>query len=125
MISSPKAGADMNRKRGQGQGGKRRLFGAAFANGVDLRGEARKEKTLVKTFLGAILAASLAWPVGAAEQGWPRVVKDASGRWRHVVQNANDCAPWLAEPVWGPGPPTAKPLGYRCYYNRRGGGDLN
>ncbi len=56
-------------------------------------------------------AASAAWPDP------PRPVMDSTGRVRMVVQNANNCAPFEADPVWGPGPPTAKPLGYRCCHN--------
>jgi len=44
----------------------------------------------------------------------PFKVIDSAGRERLVVHNANDCAPWLSESVWGPGPPTAAPIGYRC-----------
>ncbi len=50
----------------------------------------------------------------------PYHVIDSAGRVQVVVRNANDCAPWLAEAVWGPGPPTPAPIGYRCYYNPNG-----
>ncbi|MGD0641842.1 MAG: hypothetical protein ABSC22_13930 [Roseiarcus sp.] len=57
----------------------------------------------------------------AAGPDRPYHVIDSAGRVQLVVRNANDCAPWLAEAVWGPGPPTAAPLGYRCFYNPNGG----
>jgi len=56
----------------------------------------------------------------AARPDRPYHVIDSAGREQLVVRNANDCAPWQAEAVWGPGPPTALPLGYRCYYNPNG-----
>lgn len=57
---------------------------------------------------------------GAAGPDRPYRVIDSAGRVQVVVRNANDCAPWLAEAVWGPGSPTAAPLGYLCYYNANG-----
>ncbi len=56
----------------------------------------------------------------AAGPDRPYKVIDSAGREQLVVRNANDCAPWLAEAVWGPGPPAAAPIGYRCYYNANG-----
>jgi hypothetical protein len=57
---------------------------------------------------------------GAVGSDRPYRVIDSAGRVQVVVRNANDCAPWLAEAVWGPGPVTAAPIGYRCYYNANG-----
>ena len=51
----------------------------------------------------------------------PRAVVSSAGRVRHVVRNPNDCAPFESRAVWGPGPATAAPLGYRCYHNPNGG----
>ncbi len=61
-------------------------------------------------------------PAHATQAGSDRPyhVIDSAGRVQLVVRNANDCAPWQAEAVWGPGPPTAAPLGYRCFYNPNG-----
>jgi hypothetical protein len=41
-------------------------------------------------------------------------VVEADGQRVQVVPNANDCAPFQAEAVWGRGG-TAAPLGSRCY----------
>lgn len=54
-----------------------------------------------------------------AEPDRPRQVLDSSGRVQVVVRNANDCAPWQPEAVWGPGT-TAAPIGYRCLPEMRG-----
>jgi hypothetical protein len=61
-------------------------------------------------------------PAHASELGpdRPYRVIDSAGREQVVVRNANDCAPWQAEAVWGPGTPTAAPIGYRCFYNPNG-----
>jgi len=69
-----------------------------------------------------ICALDAARPVhaDAAESDRPYHVIDSAGREQLVVRNANDCAPWQAEAVWGPGTPTAAPIGYRCYYNPNG-----
>ncbi len=69
---------------------------------------------------GALHGPGLAY---ASAPAWdpPRAVVSATGQVRHVVKNANDCAPFEARAVWGPGPPTANPLGYRCYHNPNGG----
>ena len=40
---------------------------------------------------------------------------DSGGRRIQIVRNANDCAPFLAEAVWGQGTSTAGPTGYRCF----------
>lgn len=73
--------------------------------------------------MGAYAAAGPAFAVpGASQLGAdpPRVVLSSSGRLRHVVANPNSCAPFQSMPVWGPGPPGAAPLGYRCYHNPNG-----
>lgn len=57
---------------------------------------------------------------GAAGPDRPYHVINSAGREQLVVRNANDCAPWQAEAVWGPGTPTLHPIGYRCYYNPNG-----
>jgi hypothetical protein len=56
------------------------------------------------------------YPTGSDMAGIRGVhtVIDASGRRIQVVGNANDCAPFEAEAVWGRAP-TASPLGYHCY----------
>ncbi len=56
------------------------------------------------------------FPVGSDMAGISGVytVMDSSGRRIAVVRNANDCAPFEADPVWGR-TPTASPLGYHCY----------
>jgi hypothetical protein len=41
-------------------------------------------------------------------------VTDSNGRRIQVVRNANDCAPFDADAVWGRSP-SASPLGYHCY----------
>lgn len=46
-----------------------------------------------------------------------RVVVDSAGRQRQVVPTAAECAPFEAKAIWGPGSPTAAPLGYFCYHN--------
>jgi hypothetical protein len=43
-----------------------------------------------------------------------RSVVEADGQRVQVVRNANDCAPFQAEAVWGRGG-TGAPLGYRCF----------
>jgi len=55
-----------------------------------------------------------------AAQDLPRAVVSSSGRVRYVFKNAISCAPFQAMPVWAPGPPSASPLGYRCYNNPNG-----
>jgi hypothetical protein len=42
-------------------------------------------------------------------------VIEADGQRVQVVGNANECAPFEAEAVWGRGA-TAAPLGYRCFH---------
>jgi hypothetical protein len=42
-------------------------------------------------------------------------VVEADGQRVQVVPNANDCAPFEAEAVWGRGA-TAAPIGYRCFH---------
>ena len=44
-----------------------------------------------------------------------RSVIEADGQRVQVVPNANACAPFEAEAVWGQGA-TAAPLGYRCFH---------
>jgi hypothetical protein len=44
-----------------------------------------------------------------------RSVVEADGQRVQVVRNANDCAPFEAEAVWGHGS-TAAPIGYRCFH---------
>jgi hypothetical protein len=44
-----------------------------------------------------------------------RSVVEADGQRVQVVRNANDCAPFEAEAVWGQGA-TAAPIGYRCFH---------
>jgi hypothetical protein len=43
-------------------------------------------------------------------------VVEADGQRVQVVGNANDCAPFEAEAVWGRGAGTAAPIGYRCFH---------
>ncbi len=45
------------------------------------------------------------------------IVQSGSGRFHHVVRNANLCAPDQAEAVWGY---HQELLGYRCYENPNG-----
>ena len=44
-----------------------------------------------------------------------RSVVEADGQRVQVVRNANDCAPFQAEAVWGQGAAGA-PIGYRCFH---------
>jgi hypothetical protein len=53
-----------------------------------------------------------------ADSDRPFHVVDSSGRVQLVVRNANDCAPWQPEPVWG-STPTYAPIGYRCFSGAR------
>jgi hypothetical protein len=55
--------------------------------------------------------------VGSDMAGAGRVhaVVEADGQRVQVVRNANDCAPFEAEAVWGHGS-TAAPIGYRCFH---------
>jgi hypothetical protein len=55
-----------------------------------------------------------AQPPDATGAGQYTAVVDG-GRRIPIVHNANNCAPFLAEAVWGQGTSTASPIGYRCY----------
>ncbi len=77
---------------------------------------------LVAVCLGACLSeAPRPAPAGSVGSDRPYHVIDSAGREQLVVRNANDCAPWLAEAVWGPGTPAAAPSGYRCFPNPTAG----
>jgi hypothetical protein len=69
-------------------------------------------------FAGSLRDASAypSFPAGSDMAGIAGVytVIDSSGRKIQVVRNANDCAPFQADAVWGP-TPTGNPLGYHCY----------
>jgi hypothetical protein len=71
--------------------------------------------------LGAVFGAPLPTRAVAETRDPQLPVMSASGKVRYVVQNANDCAPSQPIAVWGPGPPTAMPLGYRCVDFSNGG----
>jgi hypothetical protein len=81
------------------------------------------KRLIVATSLLAVIVSSGAFaaPVTNNQQSdRPRQVVSSSGRTRWVIQNPNDCAPWLPEPVYAPGPGWSKMIGYRCYYNPNG-----
>ena len=71
------------------------------------------------------LGAAFTAPLPARAVQWtsdPLIpVVSASGKLRYVVKNANDCAPSQPIAVWGPGPASARPLGYRCVDFSNGG----
>jgi hypothetical protein len=56
-----------------------------------------------------------AQPPDARGAGQYTAFVDSGGRRVQIVRNANDCAPFLAEAVWGQGTSTASPTGYRCF----------
>jgi hypothetical protein len=56
-----------------------------------------------------------AQPPDATGAGQYTAVVDYSGRRIQIVRSANDCAPFLAEAVWGQAPSPSAPIGYRCY----------
>jgi len=49
-----------------------------------------------------------------AGTGPVHTVVDSDGQRIEVVRNANECAPFQPEAVWGRGA-TAAPIGYRCF----------
>jgi hypothetical protein len=91
-----------------------------------MRAGARKEvamKSLEIACVALIAAWSLGYahaypdfPTGSDMAGISGVytVIDSNGRRIAVVRNANACAPFDADAVWGR-TPSASPLGYHCY----------
>jgi len=54
------------------------------------------------------------WSVHHSPVGW-----NADGTRFPIVPNANDCAPFLPEAVWGPD--SSGPIGYSCHRSSNGG----
>jgi hypothetical protein len=63
---------------------------------------------------------ALAAPPTTDPRDPPKRVVSSSGRERWVIQNPNNCAPWLPMAVYAPGPGPSRILGYRCYFNGNG-----
>jgi hypothetical protein len=65
-------------------------------------------------------SAALAGPMVTDPTDPPRAVISSSGKTRYVIQNPNNCAPWLPEAVYAWKVFPSKLIGYRCYYNSNG-----
>jgi hypothetical protein len=87
------------------------------------------EASMMKSFIAAtslfVLAVAFLAPQAARAFGLTDdpviAVVSSSGKVRHVVRNANDCAPSRPVAVWGWGKQTEGPIGYRCVDITNGG----